>query len=382
MIAKSEQSSRLLRFFDGDMRPSVSFATLSHFNELFPAQTVARGDSVRPLAAHPLAFPGCRFEEYGKRCDLNDFLATNRVAGLLIMKDGKVVLENYELGLTPRMRWGSCSIAKSVASTLFGAALKEGFIGSLDDPVTDYVPILAKGVYADINIGQVLTMTSGVRWDETYIDPASERRRLLDEQIKQEPGAILRFMNTVEMVASPGKVFNYNTGESYILGAIIEGATRRSLADYLQEKIWTRVGMEQDSAWWLEAPGGMVLSGSGLFATLRDYARFGQLVLDDGYIDGEPLLPEGWFGAAGVPQLIDGKPTDYGYSWWIPPQSEPMHVGAFQAEGIYGQYIYLHPRERVVIVCLSARAKPSVNNRLEWTDECFFAAVVEALQAL
>jgi CubicO group peptidase (beta-lactamase class C family) len=367
-------------FLGGNMRPGVAVRTLSNSDQLFPTAQVARAGPVRVLSARAEVFPDLRFEDQGRTFDLNDYLSTNRVAGLLVLKDGVIALENYELGAGPETRWASCSIAKSVASVLLGAALQDGSIGSLDDLVSRYIPALSAGAYAGVTVRNMVTMTSGVRWNETYTDPESGRRKLLECQLTRQPGAVLDHMRRLERAGAPGSVWVYNTGDSYVLGAVMEAATRRSLADYLREKIWSPAGMEQEASWGLESAGGMVLAGSGISATLRDYGRFGQMVADGGRLNGIDVVPPGWIEQGGVPQVVNGRPVPYGYMWWIPPQSEPTHVGAFQAEGIYGQYIYVHPRERVVIVVLSARSKPSMVSRLELTDEAFFAAVVRALR--
>jgi CubicO group peptidase (beta-lactamase class C family) len=347
---------------------------------MFPSRAVRAGGPVRVLGARSVPFPELQFEDWGRTFDLNDYLATNRVAGLLVMKDGLVALENYELGIGPQTRWASCSIAKSVLSILTGAAIQDGAIRSLDDTASRYLPKLARGAYEHVTVRHLVTMTSGVRWNETYTDPRSDRRELLECQLRLEPGAILEHMRTRERAGEPGSIWTYNTGDSYVLGAVVEAALARSLPEYLSEKVWARAGMEHDGTWWLDSPGGMALAGSGMSATLRDYGRFGQLVLEGGLIDDEAIVPEGWIAQGGVPQVIDGKAVPYGYMWWIPPPEDPTHLGAFQAEGIYGQYIYVHPRERVVIVVLSARSKPSVLSRLELTDEKVFAAIVRTLR--
>ena len=137
--------------------------------------------------------------------------------------------------------------------------------------------------------------------------------------------------------------------------------------------------MENDATWWTDGPKGMAWAGSGIGATLRDYGRFGLLAADGGKINGRAIVPEGWFAEAGAPHDIGGKTVDYGYMWWIPPQSDPVHIGAFQAQGIFGQYIYINPRERLVIVVLSARSKPGRGSRFELDDVAFFAAVATAL---
>jgi len=292
------------QMFDGAMRPDVEVATFSHIDRVIPSQIVERGKGpvqVLPRSDAPLT--NVHFVSNGKKYDLFDYLSLNRVAGLLILKNGKVALEDYELGAGPETRWSSFSMAKSCSSTLVAAALKDGSIHSLDDPVTMYVPALKGGAYDGVTVRNVIQMASGVQWDETYTDPKSDRRRLLDIQLEQKPGSILAFMSNLKRAGAPGTIWNYNTGETFVVGALIEGATHQKLADYLSQKLWSRLGMEHDATWWLESPGGMGLGGSGVGATLRDYGRLGQFVLNDGVIDGERVVPEGWFREAGIEYL-------------------------------------------------------------------------------
>jgi CubicO group peptidase (beta-lactamase class C family) len=377
--AAAQQPAGARQVFDGAMLPGVQVVTFEHSDTLFPVNRVPRGQAVRPLLPAATRLKNVRFQSRGAEYDLFDYLADNRVAGLLILKNGKVVLEDYELGAGPDSRWISFSMAKSVSSTLVGAALKQGLISSLDDPLTRYLPQLKGGAYEGVSIRNILQMASGVKWDETYTDPRSDRRKLLDIQLQEKPGAILDYMNGRQRVGPPGSVFNYSTGESFVVGALLEAATHKPLATYLSETLWSRLGMEQDATWWVESPGGMGLAGSGLGATLRDYGRLGLLVQQDGFIDGKQIVPPGWFEEAGKAHTIGGNPVDYGYLWWPIPAGDPVHRGAFQARGIFGQHMYINPREKVVIVVLSARPKPDAAlSPLE--DVPFFAAAVKALQ--
>jgi CubicO group peptidase (beta-lactamase class C family) len=379
VAAAAQQPAGARQVFDGAMLPGVQVVTFEHSDTLFPVNRVLRGHAVRPLSPAATQLKNVRFQSRGAEYDLFDYLADNRVAGLLILKDGKVVLEDYELGAGPDSRWISFSMAKSISSTLVGAALKQGLISSLDDPLTRYLPQLKGGAYEGVSIRNILQMASGVKWDETYTDPRSDRRKLLDIQLQEKPGGILDYMNARSRVGPPGSVFNYSTGESFVVGALLEAATHKPLATYLSETLWSRLGMEQDATWWVESPGGMGLAGSGLGATLRDYGRLGLLVQQDGFIDGEQIVPAGWFAEAGKAHTIGGNPVDYGYLWWPIPAGDPVHRGAFQARGIFGQHMYINPRQRVVIVVLSARPKPDAAlSPLE--DVPFFAAVVKALQ--
>lgn len=363
---------------DGAMRPDVEVHTFAHTEAMFPTRTVLRGNKVRQLPARHLSLTNVRFEIGGKKYDLYDYLALNRVAGLLVLKDGEVALEDYELSTTPETRWASFSMAKSIASTLVGAALQDGLIASLDDPLTKYVPAFKGSAYEGVTIRNALQMTSGVKWDETYTDPHSDARKILEGQLLQRQGTIVRYMGALPRASAPGSVWNYSTGETYVVGALLEGATHRSLATYLSEKIWSPAGMEYDATWWLDAPDGLGLAGTGLGATLRDYGRFGLFVQKGGVIDGERVVPKGWFEEAGSSKVIGGKPVDYGYLWWPLPKGDPIHRNAFQAIGIFGQHLYINPTEMLVIVVLSARPKPTGSTAVD--DVAFFGAVAKALQ--
>src|SRR5712664_4025621 len=373
-----QQRAGARQVFDGKMLPGVEVATFEHSDELFAVNVVLRKGAVRPLPPSTEKLAEIYFQSDGKDYDLFDYLAYNRVAGLLVLKDGRVAFEDYELGAGPQTRWPSFSVAKSVSSTLVGAALHQGLISGLDDPLTRYVPQLAGGAYEGVSIRNVLQMASGVKWDETYTDSKSDRRKLLDLQLARKPGAIVSYMNALPRAGAPGSIWNYSTGESFLVGALIEGATHKPLATYLSETLSAKLGMEQDATWWVEAPGGMGLAGSGLGASLRDYGRFGLFVLQDGVIDGQRIVPEGWFREAGAPHVIGGKREDYGYLWWPIPAGDPIHQGACQAVGIFGQHVYINPHEKLVIVVLSARPKP--NSSVEVVnDESFFAAVARSL---
>ena len=360
--------------YDGKLLPDVQVNTFSHIDKLFPSRKIARGKTVHPLPMSTTPLTDIQFTTRDRKHDLAEFLSLDRVAGLLIIKNGQIVLENYELGITDKSRWVSWSMAKSICSTLAAAALKDGYIKSLDDPLTAYLPELAGGAYGKATVRNVLQMASGVKWDETYTDARSDRRHMLDLQIAQKPGDIIRFLGTLPKAGEPGTVWNYSTGETHMIGAVVRAAIKRPLADYLSEKIWSKYGMESDATWWLEAPDGLEVGGSGFSATLRDYGRFGQFVLEGG----KDVVPDGWFEEAGTSKVIGGKPVDYGYMWWtFGPTAAPEHQGAFRATGIFGQALYINPREHLVIALWSAHPKPSGAATLNEND--FFAGVVDAL---
>lgn len=375
-----EPIASVRQVYDGTLTPDLAVSTFRNIDRLFPSRTIRHGEHVAALPRAQRGLGALKFTSRGRDWDLFDYLAVNRVAGLLVLKDGAVALELYQYGNTERTRWMSMSVAKSITSTLIGAAIKDGAIASIDDPVSRYVPALAGSAYDGVSVRDILMMSSGVRWDETYTNPASDRRRLLEVQIEQRPGAAIALMGKLPRAAPPGTVFNYNTGETLVAGEILYNAVKRPLADYLSDRIWKPCGMEADATWWLGSPDGVEIAGSGFAATLRDYGRFGQFILNGGKAGNEQVLPEGWMQAASARQhLKSGKLLDYGYYWWpaTPTAATPDPAGGFMAEGIFGQFLYVNPRERVVVVVWSARSKPEDMDIIDDVD--FFGAVARAL---
>jgi hypothetical protein len=374
----SDVTARLRALYDGKLFPDDQIRLFRDADGLFPTRVVRRGKSINELVPCDVSFENFEFGSRGKSFDIYDYVSQNRVTALLVLKGHRVVFERYESGNTDKTRWLSMSMAKSVSSTLVGAALRDGYIRTLDDLLTDYVVELRGGPYEGVSIRHLLAMQSGIRWNETYTDPISDRRRMLELQIAQKPAAILREIAGLPRVAAPGSVWNYSTGETHILGALLRCATGRWLSDYLSESLWSKLGMEQDASWWLESPDGLEVAGSGLNATLRDYGRFGLFLANDGCVDGARLLPEGWVKLAGAPQRIEGRSINYGFMWWpVPPEAGTVSTGAFRAGGIFGQRLYVNPARRVVIVVWSVRSKPQHAEAID--DNEFFNAVVSSL---
>ena len=362
----TEPIGTVRQIYDGALTPDLAVNTFRNIDRLFPTRVVLHGAHAMPLSLAATQLRHVTFTDRGRRYDLDAYLELNRVTGLLVLKDGRIALEHYRLGNTERTHWMSMSVAKSITSTLIGAAIKEHYIAGLTDSVTRYVPALAGSAYDGVTVRDVLMMASGARWNETYTDPASDRRRLLEAQISQVSGSAMAVMRSLPRAAAPGTVNNYSTGETQVAAEILRRAVGRPLATYLSERIWSRFGMEADASWWLDSPDGVEIGGSGFSATLRDYGRFGLFLLSGGVAGGDSILPSGWNAEATRPTI-----TDYGYLWWL------GQGGAYAAEGIYGQWIYVNPAEHVVIVVWSAQAKPTGAAVVD--DWAFFEAVVKAL---
>lgn len=368
------------QMYDGALSPELAVHTFRNIDRLFPTRTVRHGavPYPLPLAARPLR--AIEFTARGQQHSIHDYVRLNRVTGLLVLKNGHIVLERYEAGNTPSTRWMSMSIAKSITSTLIGMAWVDGAIRTLDDSVTRYVPSLRGSAYDGVTVRQLLTMTSGVRWNETYTDATSDRRRLLEAQLAQQPGAAMALMQALPRAATPGTVHNYSTGETQVASEVLRGAVHMSLSAYLSEKVWQPFGMESDAAWWLDAPDGHELGGTGISATLRDYGRFGLFFMNGGVIAGRPILAAGWRDVAGAAQsLASGERIPYGLMWWpIDGSASSGTAGAFAAIGIFGQALYINPRENVVIVQWCAQTQPAGGDVID--EDTFFAAVTLALR--
>lgn len=333
---------------------------------LYPVRQVPAGGKVRVLEPGkplPLAM------------DLDAYFQDQRAAGMIILVDGKIRLERYGLDFTREGRWTSFSMAKSVTSTLVGLAVKDGKIKSLADPVTNYLPGLKGSAYEGVTVRQLLTMTSGVKWNEDYNDPDSDVARFGYHQ--PEPGAdvTISFMRKLPREAEPGAKWLYKTGETNLIGVLVSQAVGKNLSAYLSERIWKPYGMEAEANWQIGNTGHEV-SGCCISARLRDYARVGQFILEGGKIKGKPQLPDTWLAEATTKQASTGAPGGgYGYQWWT------RDDGSFNAVGIFGQSMLIDPKRKLVAVTVSSW--PMATDRRVRTParNKFFEAVQAAVDA-
>ncbi|TVR34673.1 MAG: class C beta-lactamase-related serine hydrolase [Balneolaceae bacterium] len=283
------------QIYDGALTNDLAVNTFRNIDRIFPSRKVPRSETPSALPASDRVLPVVHFTFQDSVYSMDHYIEQNRVAAMLILKDGKIIHELYRFGNTGQTRWMSMSIAKSIVSTLIGT------------------------------------------------------------------------------------VYRYNTGETQIAAEVLYHATGRTLSEYLSERIWQPMGAEADAYWWLDSPAGVEIGGSGFTATLRDYGRFGQFVLNNGVVNGEAILPENWVQEAGSPkELPDGTEIDYGYLWWTAETESGRRDGAFSADGIFGQTIYLNPAENVAIVVWSAWPHPTQSGKFDF-DWSLFEAVVDSL---
>lgn len=305
--------------------------------------------------------------------DVDAYMAQQRSAALLIVQDGRLRLERYGLGFDAAGRWTSFSVAKSFTSTLVGAALRDGFIKSMDDKVSTYIPQMKGSAYDDVSIRQLLTMTSGVRWNENYADPDSDVARFNNHQ--PEPGvpAIVSYLRRLPRAAPAGERWHYSTGETNLVGILVSEATGKPLAQYLQEKVWGPAGMEQQATWLLSKTG-QEISGCCIQAAARDYARMGLFILDGAQAQGQSILPDGWLHEATTRRADIGKPgRGYGYQWWT------YDDGSFAARGIFGQGIFIDPKRKLVIASNADWAGGASAPKESEAREAFYRAVQRAV---
>ena len=276
--------------------------------------------------------------------DLDAYLAGQRSAALLVVHDGKLRLERYGLGFDGSGRWTSFSVAKSFTSTLVGAALKDGFIKSLDDKVSLYIPELKGSAYDEVSVRQLLTMTSGVKWNEDYDDPNSDVAKFNNHKPEAGVEVLVSYMRKLPREVPAGTRWLYSTGETNLVGTLVQRATQKPLATYLAEKVWGPAGMEQQATWLLSKTG-QEIGGCCVQASPRDYARMGQFILNGAAVNGQSIVPDDWWAQATTKQADIGTPgRGYGYQWWT------YDDGSFTARGIFGQGIFIDPQRKLVIV--------------------------------
>ena len=382
-------------FFGSNIDRATTVATLFTGEEQY--QNFHRMDDMFPVnrlpaSDRPYDFPDgdkitlpATFTYKGDTVDTEEFIKLTDTGALLVLRDGKIIYENYWLTGGRDEQWLSMSVAKSFISTLVGIAVEEGHIESIEQPVTAYLPDLAGSAYDGVRIKDILQMSSGAAWNEDYSDPESDINRF--GRIFALGGSLNDFMATLEREREPGTYNHYNSTDTQVLGALVVAATGRSIADYMTEKLWQPLGAESD-AFWLTDDEGMEMAFGGFNATARDYAKLGELFRKGGEWRGEQLVPADWAKAAVTPDaphlLPEAEngipfPLGYGYQWWVLDSTE----GEFSGIGVYKQFVYVNPAKDVTIVKLSAfsdyaKDLEQTSYREEETFE-MFRAIVDSL---
>ena len=310
-----------------------------HMNELFLTHPLSRGAGpISPLPAGPEAVLSK---------EANQWIKDRNVTAMVALKGGQLVHEGYYLGTRPEDLRISWSVAKSFLSALFGVLQAEGAFASLDDPVEKYAPVLKGSAYEGVTIHDVLTMSSGVGFNEDYLDYDSDINKM--GRVLALGGSMDEFAASLKVrEAEPGSRWHYVSVDTHVLGMVIRGATGKDIPELLETRILEPMGFEEAPYYVTDGLGVSFVLG-GLNVMTRDYARFGQMIAQGGLWQGKQVVPADWVKTSTSPQAKDG--SAYGFQWWIPPDASP---GEVMAQGIYGQYIYINPGLNVVIAVNAA----------------------------
>jgi len=333
------------------MRRPFNEWTFTHMNWVLPSERIHRG-APRPFPQEPAELSGLR---YGAGYNLDDLHRRTHTTAFVVVRDGMLVHEAYPGAFArPGARMQLFSLSKSVLSMMVGIALAEKTILSVDDPVTVYRPDFRGTAYQDVTVAQLLDMTSGVGDLEVWDVEDSGIKRF--ERAVAGGGDVLEIVRSAPRTAGRGERFNYSTFDSQVLGWVLEAAAGETLASYASRTLWQKIGAEHDAYYWLTRRKPRTAIGAGsLNATARDLARLGQVMMDDGRAAGERVVPADWVRRSRVPRhgvgtLGPSGYPHYGYGnhWWT------LDNGAFTGVGVHGQYLYVDPAARIVIVKCSA----------------------------
>ncbi len=328
-----------------------------NMKEVFQASTITKSGEPYQFQKTDKAFQLPEtFVLNDETLNTREFLEYTQTNGLIVIQHDQILLEEYHLGHTPDTQHISWSMAKSVVSALVGIALEEGHIDNIDQLVTDYAPELMGTGYEGVTIKDALQMSSGVEFNEDYSDFFSDINRF--GRTIALGGSFDDFAASLKSARKPGTFNHYVSIDTHVLGMVLSRAIKGNLSDYMQEKLWNKIGSEHD-AYWITDDDGVEMSLGGLNITLRDYARLGRLYLNQGNWNGEQVVPASWVQRSVTPEgshvQAGNNPNSsstfgYGFQWWLPEQSQ----GDFFAAGIYNQFIYIHPARDLVLVKLSS----------------------------
>lgn len=343
-VWKREEITRLLAVNSLFSEEKI-VANFSHMNGAFLTRDVDRGTG--PVSEIP------KGPDATLPASTGSWIKDRAVTALVVLKDGQMVHESYYLGTNPEDRRISWSVAKSYLSALFGIVMAEGHIGSLDDQVTKYVPALKDTAYDGATIRNVLQMSSGVTFNEDYLDYDSDINKM--GRVVALGGTMDDFAQGLsETFVAPGAQWQYVSIDTHVLGMVIRGATGRDIVSLLSEKIIQPLGYEE-SPYYITDGQGVAFVLGGLNIRTRDYARFGQMIAQNGMYGGQQIVPAAWIAESTVASAntAEGE-IGYGYQWWVPVGATE---GEFLGRGIYGQYIYINQPLGVVIASNAADRK-------------------------
>lgn len=362
----SENAPKTILFWNTEQK----LEGFGNIKEILPTRQVSKSQNFYPFRYDLLDLSNLKYKFKGEEFSLEDFIQTFKIAGLIVIRDGVILYESYDFGNDETTKWVSFSVTKSVTSMLLGAAIKDGHIKSVEDKVTIYLPQLLNSNYQDVSIKQVLQMSSGIDWNEDYEDPLS------DVNIAGALNSLnlYEYLNNLNKKSSAGNKFNYNTGETNLIGGIVRAAIGDNLSNYLEKKIWKPFGMEFNAYWVIDTDYEQELGGCCLNATLRDYARLGMFAMNNGKLNnGVEILPKNWMKDSTTPSRNNSY---YGYQWWL---DGPAYQ-SFYADGVFGQFIWIDPLSKTVVAMHAARDRADVDSFVGGHRLNFMVSLIETIK--
>lgn len=365
--------------------------------KMYDGDVFQTGKTAHPLPKAEYALPTIQYVAQGIEKNTQDYLKHQSITGLLVLKNGEIVFEYYDQGNTQNTLWTSRSVAKSIVTILIGIAVQDGKIESVDDSLVKYLPELKDSAWESVTIEQLMQHTSGIAWNEDYTDPNSDFANMTICEASPKPfECVFELVKSRPKFAEPGDVWSYSTGGAWLVGVLLERATGKTIANYLEQHVWQPYGMEQEGIWQALEKNKISMGGHGFHANLRDWGRFGLFVQNNGILpNGKQALPSDWIKKSTTWTGAKNSPTStmpngqYGYQWWFKSASDNEKFSptttatsdeTFWALGIYGQSIGINQKEKLVIVQWSAQAAAYPPQYLQDEQSVFFNAVSEALK--
>ena len=337
LLALTATSCKMSRFI------YYNFPNVTDY-KIFPTRTAVRDSALTwHFAATSKPKIPKTFTVGGKERQFEYYLKENKTVAFMIIKNDTVQYENYFNGYDQSSVVASFSMAKSVTSILIGCAIDEGLIKSVEEPVVNYIPELRKNAGMEkLTIKHLLQMTSGVKYNESYHNPFG------DAATDYYGTNLRKYLLRRKLEYTPGTHNSYSSGDSQMLGFVLERALKgKTITAYLEEKIWKPLGMEYNVTWSLDREdNGVEKTFCCLNARARDFAKLGRLYLNKGNWNGRQIVSKAWVETSTTPDLMEAGVKNYKYQWWLQP------TGNFSAEGILGQYIYVCPAKKLIIVRL------------------------------
>ncbi len=344
-----ERANFALTLFSGEEQ----YQNFNRVASLFPTSEMTAAPAPYKFTTGDTISLPTSFDYAGARVDVETFLAETDTSALVVLHDGALVYERYLLTGGRAVNWLSMSVAKSFISAGIGIAVDQGLL-DVEQSISDYVPALGGSAYDGVRVKDVLQMSSGAAWDETYSDLNSDVNRM--GRVMALGGSTTEFVADMTREYEPGTVNRYNSGDTQALGILLRTVSGNSITAFLERNLWHPLGMESPGYWIIDSED-VEMAFFGLNATARDYAKLGELYRNRGNWNGRQIVSEDWVAASVTadgphlqPGLDEDFPLGYGYQWWLPESDQ----GEYLAIGVYNQFIYVNPANGVVIVKLSA----------------------------